>query len=154
MTRFLSALAVLATAGVVLSKAWMAIYRPELVKQQREQAHERKMKRQEVAGKVLGPVAKVGVSILAEAAAGLHAAHELRDENGGPRGVVHRDISPHNILLGTNGGCDAGHLSVDTVGVKITYRHSWVTPLANLVALGGTGTTLVQSNAMRMEPVL
>jgi Flp pilus assembly protein TadG len=59
-----------------------------------------------------------------------------------------------NVLLGTNGGCDAGHVSVDTIGVKITYTHSWVTPLANLVALGGTGTTLVQSNAMRMEPVL
>jgi hypothetical protein len=43
---------------------------------------------------------------------------------------------------------------VDTIGVKVTYQHTWVTPLANLVGLGGTGTTLTQSNAMRMEPVL
>jgi Flp pilus assembly protein TadG len=51
-------------------------------------------------------------------------------------------------------GCGSGHPSVDTIGVKVTYQHTWVTPLANLVGLGGTGTTLTQSNAMRMEPVL
>jgi eukaryotic-like serine/threonine-protein kinase len=45
----------------------------------------------------------MAVRVIAETAAGLHAAHELRDENGSPRGVVHRDISPHNILIGTNG---------------------------------------------------
>ncbi|HWP07352.1 MAG TPA: serine/threonine-protein kinase [Polyangiaceae bacterium] len=55
------------------------------------------------AGKRRAIPPEMAVSILAEAAAGLHAAHELRDENGGPRGVVHRDISPHNILIGTNG---------------------------------------------------
>jgi len=51
-------------------------------------------------------------------------------------------------------GCGSGHPAVDTIGVKITYQHTWVTPLANLVSLGGTGMTLTQSNAMRMEPVL
>jgi Flp pilus assembly protein TadG len=51
-------------------------------------------------------------------------------------------------------GCGAGSTSVDTIGVQITYRHAWVTPLANLVSLTGSGTTLTQSNAMRMEPVL
>ena len=59
-----------------------------------------------------------------------------------------------NILLGSDGGCAAGHTTVDTIGVKITYRHTWVTPLPGLVSLGGTGATFVQSNAMRMEPVL
>lgn len=59
-----------------------------------------------------------------------------------------------NILAGSVGGCDAGRATVDTIGVQISYRHTWVTPLANLVSLGGSGTTLVQSNAMRMEPVL
>ena len=44
--------------------------------------------------------------------------------------------------------------TLDTIGVKITYQHTWVTPLSNLVSLNGTGTTIVQSNAMRMEPVL
>ena len=59
-----------------------------------------------------------------------------------------------NILLGSDGGCAVGHVTVDTIGVKVAYRHTWVTPLAGLVSLGGNGATLIQSNAMRMEPVL
>jgi serine/threonine-protein kinase len=41
--------------------------------------------------------------ILAEACAGLHAAHELCDAGGRPLGVVHRDVSPQNVLVNTNG---------------------------------------------------
>ncbi|HEY3498263.1 MAG TPA: serine/threonine-protein kinase [Polyangiaceae bacterium] len=55
------------------------------------------------AGKRRAIPPEMAVRIIADAAAGLHAAHELRDENGALRGVVHRDISPHNILIGTNG---------------------------------------------------
>lgn len=43
------------------------------------------------------------VRIIADAAAGLHAAHELKDNLGNSLNVVHRDVSPHNILVGTNG---------------------------------------------------
>jgi serine/threonine-protein kinase len=35
--------------------------------------------------------------------AGLHAAHELTDGEGRPLAVIHRDVSPHNILVGADG---------------------------------------------------
>ena len=51
-------------------------------------------------------------------------------------------------------GCGGGHDSVDTIGVSITYSHSWITPLANMITLGGSGFQFTHSNAMRMEPSL
>ncbi len=41
--------------------------------------------------------------IAADACAGLHAAHELRGEDGSLLNVVHRDVSPQNILVATSG---------------------------------------------------
>lgn len=37
--------------------------------------------------------------VLADACAGLHAAHELRGADGALLGIVHRDVSPQNILV-------------------------------------------------------
>lgn len=34
---------------------------------------------------------------------GLHAAHEARDELGNPLHIVHRDVSPQNLLVGLDG---------------------------------------------------
>ncbi|HVU01219.1 MAG TPA: serine/threonine-protein kinase, partial [Polyangiaceae bacterium] len=45
----------------------------------------------------------VAVRIARGAAAGLHAAHRLVREDGTPLCLVHRDVSPHNILVGFNG---------------------------------------------------
>lgn len=45
----------------------------------------------------------VALRIAADVCAGLHAAHELRGPDGRPRGIVHRDVSPQNILVGANG---------------------------------------------------
>ncbi len=41
--------------------------------------------------------------MIADAAAALHYAHEAVDRSGTPLNIVHRDISPHNILLSTSG---------------------------------------------------
>jgi eukaryotic-like serine/threonine-protein kinase len=46
---------------------------------------------------------EMAVRIIADVAGGLHAAHELKNDRGENLGVVHRDVSPHNILIGTNG---------------------------------------------------
>ncbi len=43
------------------------------------------------------------VEIVCQASAGLHAAHETRGQDGQNLNVIHRDVSPQNILLGITG---------------------------------------------------
>jgi eukaryotic-like serine/threonine-protein kinase len=54
----------------------------------------------------------VGLYIMAEVAEGVHFAHEMRAGDGNPLGLVHRDISPSNILLSY-----AGEVKVSDFGV-------------------------------------
>ncbi|HEX2766993.1 MAG TPA: TadE/TadG family type IV pilus assembly protein [Candidatus Limnocylindria bacterium] len=61
---------------------------------------------------------------------------------------------PEDMRCDVLAGCGGGHDTVDTIGVSISYRHTWVTPLANIVTLGGSGFEFTHSNAMRMEPSL
>jgi eukaryotic-like serine/threonine-protein kinase len=45
----------------------------------------------------------LALHIAIEAGKGLHAAHELLGPDGQPMGLVHRDVSPHNVLLSRTG---------------------------------------------------
>ena len=81
---------------------------------------------------ILAPV-PVTAALVHGALEGLHAAHETKDEHDQGFGLVHRDVSPHNILVGKDGVARvidfgiakaAGRLQVTDVGVmkgKLAY---------------------------------
>lgn len=51
-----------------------------------------------------GPLQPPLVSaLLCQALEGLHAAHELKADDGAPLALVHRDLSPHNVMCGFDG---------------------------------------------------
>jgi serine/threonine-protein kinase len=49
------------------------------------------------------PDARIVVAIVVGALRGLHAAHEATSDSGDPLGIIHRDVSPQNVLVGTDG---------------------------------------------------
>lgn len=49
------------------------------------------------------PPPRIVVSVMQGALEGLHAAHEAKNERGQPLGLIHRDVSPQNILVGSDG---------------------------------------------------
>ncbi len=83
------------------------------------------------------PDPRLAARIIADACAGLHAAHELTDDLGQALGVVHRDVSPHNILISADGAVKVadfgivksrGQLHLTAAGGNARGRLSYMAP--------------------------
>jgi serine/threonine-protein kinase len=63
---------------------------------------------------------KVGLRVALDMLAGLHAAHELKDDDGAPLGIVHRDVSPQNVLVGVDGSARLSDFGVARATSKLS----------------------------------
>jgi serine/threonine-protein kinase len=76
---------------------------------------------------------EVALAIVRDVARGLHVAHELADERGAPLGLVHRDVSPANVLVGLDGAvklADFGIAKETRVATLSGSMHGTVTYMA------------------------
>jgi eukaryotic-like serine/threonine-protein kinase len=76
------------------------------------------MRRLVARGRRLEPA--LGMHIVAEAAAGLAAAHDLTDDSGVSLALVHRDVSPQNIFVGYDGSVKVLDFGIATVTDRST----------------------------------
>ncbi|NUO53383.1 MAG: serine/threonine protein kinase [Polyangiaceae bacterium] len=67
---------------------------------------------------------EVATSIVSGLCRGLHAAHEARAPDGAPLGIVHRDVSPHNVLVGADGVARVADFGVALANVRLSQTRA------------------------------
>ncbi len=68
----------------------------------------------------------VTLRIMIDLLSGLHAAHELTDRDGKPLNIVHRDVSPQNIMVGVDGVSRILDFGVAKAESRISVSHEGV----------------------------
>jgi len=68
--------------------------------------------------------AELAARAVADAARGLHAAHELRLPDGSPAGVVHRDVSPENLFVTYTGTTKVVDFGVARSNQQADHTHT------------------------------
>ncbi|CAN5600673.1 hypothetical protein BH11MYX1_BH11MYX1_05850 [soil metagenome] len=79
---------------------------------------------------------ELAVMIVSGAAAGLHHAHERKGKQGQPLNIVHRDVTPANIMVGFDGSvkvldfgiAKAEERATKTVGGTIKGKYGYMSP--------------------------
>jgi serine/threonine-protein kinase len=98
----------------------------------------------------------IAASIACQVLAGLHAAHETVDEIGMPLNIVHRDVSPQNIMVSLDGSArllDFG-VAKATMAAHITREHTFKGKLAYSAPEQLRGAAVRQSDVYSLAVVL
>ena len=89
--------------------------------------------------------AKLCVWLTAQIAEALHAVHETTGENGVPLQIVHRDVSPQNVLVG-----HTGHVKLIDFGIAKSCSRGYQTAGTGPAVLGKLG--YMAPEQLRSEP--